>query len=86
LERLEITEDGSALVTVPITISLVEFDEVLLLSTWRSQSTLSTTMRRSLSLVRCRCICNMTVSLRLDVCWRVAGDVNDGYPPAGVKS
>jgi hypothetical protein len=31
LERLEITEDGSALVTVPIMISLVEFDEVPLL-------------------------------------------------------
>ena len=50
-------EDGSALVTVPITISLDEFDEVPLLSTWRSQSTNSTTTRRSLSLVRCGSRC-----------------------------
>lgn len=54
LERLEITEDGSAHVTVRTTISLAEFDEVPLLSISKSQSTPLTTMRRSLSSVRSR--------------------------------
>jgi hypothetical protein len=51
-ERLVTTEDGSALVTDRTTISLVEFDEVPLLSTWRSQSTPLTMTRRSLLSVR----------------------------------
>jgi hypothetical protein len=51
-ERLVITEDGSAPVTDPTTISLVEFDEVPLLSTWRFPSTPSTMTRRSLLSVR----------------------------------
>jgi hypothetical protein len=51
-ERQVITEDGSALVMVPTTISLVEFVVVLLLSILRSQSTSSMMRRRSWSLVR----------------------------------